>query len=795
MLRHAIRHLLAHPRAGAAVIATLALGIGSVTALFGVADAVLWRPLPFGDPDRLVRLWGSSRGEDRNTVNPLDALDWRARSRTLESVAVLQLTGSTLTGAGEPRALAAPRVTADFFATLGIEPVLGRFFRPEEERHGSAGVVVLSYELWQTAFGADPAALGRTLRVGGEPHVVVGVAPAGMRHFAYEKRFGADLWRPLAMDPVRTGRGGHFVDAVGRLAPGATVEEAQAELDLITARIAAEHPELRPYWGVRVEPLAEAVSGPARRPLLLLLAAGALVLLVACANVATLLLARAVTRAGEMRLRGALGAGRGRLLSQLLAEAAVLAAAGCGAGVGVAATAVAAFRKLGAAQIPRLELAAVDARALAAAVAVSALTVGLFGVAPALRLARAGRLLAAGARGAAGRRHRLERSLVVAEVALSLVLLVGAGLLLRTLDAVLSVDAGFDARNVATFGVSLRGGPQEERAAAAFRDLERRLEELPGVVAVGWSSHVPLAGAYSCDDFVPGASPTFDPGADECAEARVVTPGYFAAMRMRRLDGRLLNEGDGPDGASVVVVNRTLAERYWPGRSAVGQQLKWVDAESEEPWWTVVGVVADVRHFGLDEPVLPEVYMPHAQRAYAFMNAAVRTQGDPASILPAAGRVVRGLDAGVPLVRPASLEELVVDATADRRFRAALLGAFAAVGLVLAGIGVFGVLSHLVGERRGEIGVRMAVGARREQVLGRVLREGLLLAGGGLALGAVLVVGVRPLVQELLYGVRPLDPVTVGTSVLVLLAAALLAAWLPARRAAAVDPMRVLREG
>jgi putative ABC transport system permease protein len=419
-LRPALRHLRRHPRFAGVVVATLALGIGSVTALFSVADAVLWEPLPFAEPERLVRVWGDHRGDTRNNLNPLDAFDYRARVPSFESMAVLHLSKATVTGAGEPLALRVARVSADFFPTLGVEPALGRFFRSQEERRGSHQVVVLSHELWRRSFGGDPAVLGRSLALDGEAHTVVGVAPPGVRHFAWEDPRPSELWRPLAVDPERQGRGGHFVHAAARLRPGATVAQAQAELDAVVAQLAGAYPDLDPYWGGRVEPLHEAVAGPARRGVVLLLGAGVLVLLVACANVATLLLARAVARRGEIGVRVALGAGAGRLVRQLLAEAAALAVAGGVAGLLVAAALVAVFRGLASTRIPRLDLATLDGRALVTTLVVALATVAVFGLAPALRLARLGRATPDEARGAARRGHRLERFLVVAEVAVSL---------------------------------------------------------------------------------------------------------------------------------------------------------------------------------------------------------------------------------------------------------------------------------------------------------------------------------------------------------------------------------------
>lgn len=794
-LRFALRHFARQPRFAITVVVTLALGIGSVTALFSVADAVLWRPLPFAEPERLVRVWGEHRGDPRNNLNPLDALDFRAQVGSFDSLAVLHLTRGTLTGAGEPLALTVGRVSADFFATLGIDPALGRFFGRQEEEPGSERVVVLSHELWQRAFGGDSGVLGRAVSLGGEPYTIVGVAPPGARHFAWELERRADLWRPLAVDPRRQGRGGHFVHAAARLAPGATVEGAQAELSAVVARLAREHPDLAPYWGARVEPLHEAVAGPARRGVVLLLGAGALVLLVACANVATLLLARAVARRGEVGVRVALGAGAGRLLRQMLVEAGLLASAGALAGLAFAAALVAGLRQLGAAQIPRLELAEIDGTTLAAAAGAAALTVLLFGLLPALRLARLGRANPAAARGAAARGHRLERGLVVAEVALSLTLLVGAGLLLQSLWRVLRVDMGMRPERAVSFGVAFTGRPLAADAPAAYARLERRLAALPGVEAVGWTSHVPLSGAYSCDGVFPEGSPAVSADDDVCAEARAATPGYFPALGLRLVAGRLLDERDAAGAAPVVVVNRTLAASWWPGERAVGRRLKWGGAASDDPWREVVGVVADVRHFGLDEPALPEVYSPHAQLPYDNMYAVVRTAGDPAALIAEAARVVREMDPGVPLVDPRPMAELVAGSVAVRRLRAGLLGGFAALALLLCGIGVYGVMSHLVGERRGEIGVRMAVGARSGQVLRAVLREGLALGAAGLVAGAAGVLAMPRLLGGLLFGVEPLDPPTLAAAALALLAVAALAAWLPARRAAAVDPVRVLRDG
>jgi putative ABC transport system permease protein len=516
-----------------------------------------------------------------------------------------------------------------------------------------------------------------------------------------------------------------------------------------------------------------------------------MLLLVACLNVATLQLARGASRGQELAVRVALGAGRLRLLRGPLLESALLALAGTAAGAPLAALLLRALRGLGGVQIPRLEEATVDGRALLAAVGSAALTVVVFGLLPAWQQARGAAAAARAGRATAGpRQRRLESALVIAEVGLSLVLLVGAGLLLRSLQQLFAVDPGFAARGALTFGVELPPSGGDDEARRFFDTFEEELLALPGAQAAGFVSHLPLSGAYSCDGVTAEGSPLLG----DCAESRVATPGYFAAMDLRLLAGRALAAADGPDAEPAVVVNETLARRYWPEGEAVGRRLKWGDsADSGDPWRRVVGVIADVRHFGLDREVLPEVYMPHAQQPYAELEAVVRSAGEPIALVTPARHLVQRLDPRVPLREPRPLVELMAASTAARRFRAWLLAGFAAAALLLAMLGIYGVIAHLVSERRRELCLRAALGAAPAVVRRQVLATAAALAGGGIALGLLASVLVARLLERLLFGVAPLDPASFLAAPALLLAAGLLAAWLPARRAARLDPVEALR--
>jgi len=800
-LRHALRGFRRRPAVPALVVAILALGLGGFLALFSAADAVLWRPLAYDEPERLVRVWGSGNNERRNNSNPLDAADFKAQVRSFESLGVFNgPSAATVSGWGASEYVPVARVSSGLFDVLRVKPALGRFFTAREHIVGEHRVAVLSWESWQSRFAGSKDVLGRRIQLDGYPYVIVGVMPRGFVHPAPDMMQGQPaLYRPLAVDPATTGRGGHYVQVFARLKPGATIAAAQAELDAITPRIHAEHPEAgAEEWKTFVEPLHQAIAGPSRQALVLLVAATGLLLLLACGNVAALLLARSTGRMSELAVRGALGASRGSLVRQLLLEVLALGLAAGVGGVLLGRALLGGLSLLAAGQVPLLERASIDGRALLVGLAATLLTVLVAGAAPSLHGVRAALVPSDGRRTTASReRRRLERTLVAAQLALCLTLLVGAALLARSLERVYRVDPGFRAAHALTFGLYLPADRYADAAAqrAFFSRVEARLAQLPGVEAVGAVNNLPLGGGYSCSAAVVEGETAFDVARQPCAEERVATPGYFDAIGLHRVAGRTLTAADDEKATPVVVVSESFAQHHWPGRSALGRRMKWgLDASSSDPWRTVVGVVRDVRHFGYDTPAKPEVYMPEAQQTYEGLDVVVRSSTPIEQLLPTLRRAVAEVDPQLPLARPRAMDELLASSTATRRLRAWTIGGFAALALLLSTAGLYGSLAHAVGVRRRELSVRMAVGAGKRQIVGLVMGEGAALTAVGLLAGGAGAVAAARALRQLLFGVEPLDPLSFAAAAALLAAVALLAAWLPARRAAAVDPVRALRE-
>jgi putative ABC transport system permease protein len=806
-LRYAVRTLRRTPGFTAAAIAALALGIGAATAVWSVVQAVLLAPLPFPAADRLALVWSRS-DEAPETWLSLPEIEDLRRGTAFAGVAALRDWTFNLTGGGEPEEVAAAAVSADLFPLLGVAPALGRAFLPEEDRAGAGRVALLSDELWRRRFAADPAVLGRRLDLDGEGHTVVGVLPAGFRIPPPSSVFPArvDVWVPLdpvLFDPVLRRRDVHHLHALGRLAAGATVEGARAEVAALGRRLAREHPEAyaAPGWGLAVEPLREQVVRGARPALLLLSGAVALLLLLVCANVAHLILARNATRAREIAVRAALGAGRGRLARQLLTESLALALAGGALGVLLASAAVDLLAAHGPGDLPRLGEAAVDGRVLAFALAASLATAAIFGLGPALRGAA---LSGAGSAGSAGdglraagrgvsagpRIARARDLLAVSQIALALVLLAGSGLLAKSFLALRAAPSGFAPAGVLTLRLSLPATryPGAGDRPAFFAELERRLAALPGVRAAGAVSHLPLSGTVLGSGFVAEGGPAA--GTEVAADLRGTTPGYFAAMGIPLVRGRGFRDADGPEAPPVAVVDETLAGRLWPGEDPVGKRLRWI--RSDVPL-QVVGVARSVRHVGLGVPPEPTVYRPYAQYARATaLFVAVRGNGSAESLAEEVRAAVRALDPGQPVADLRGMESRVEESLGRPRFQALLLGGFAAAALLLAAVGLYGVISYSVAQRTHEIGVRMALGATPGTVRRMVVGRGAAITAAGLAAGLLLALGLARLLAGLLYGVAATDPATYAAVVLLLGAVALLATWLPARRATRVDPLAAL---
>ncbi|HVR99093.1 MAG TPA: ABC transporter permease [Thermoanaerobaculia bacterium] len=794
-IRQAARRLAGMPSLVFAILLCTGLGVGAASAAWSVIDAVLLRPLPYSAPDRLVMVWERALdgSAERIVASLANVADWRQRSSSFERLAAFSVWFPSLTGVEPPEKLLGAMVSADFFPALGVVPLHGRTFLREEDRPGAAAVVLLSHGLWQRRFGGDPGAVGRTVTLDGVPHTIVGVMPAGFRHPEplYLDETTA-VWKPLALDPAAVPRAQRFLRVLGRLRPGISLGRAQAEMDVVARRMAAEHPDENAGMGVEVVPLAEQLAGEVRRPLWLLLAAAALVLLIACANVASLLLADATGRRRETALRAALGAGRGRLVRQALIESLLPALAGGALGL-LAGSWDARVLFAAAPRLPGAPEVGLDPRGLAFALAASLLCAVLAGLAPALAMARsdpAGVLGEGGSRTGGLRGGRLLPLLVLIEVALSLPLLIGAGLLSRSLARLADTPLGFSADGVLTARIEL---PPASYAGAdelrAFYDrLLPRLAAVPGVRAAGTTSGLPLSGLFDITRAV-----GFE-GSDDTVEAgyRVVSPGYFAALGIPLSRGRLPGGADGPQAPPVVLVNESFARAAWPGREAVGNQLV-LQGASGAVSREVIGVVGDVRHEGPAAASRPEIFVPLSQTPTRFATLAVRTAGAPEALAGPVRAAVREVDRNLALAGVQPMSRVVTAALARPRFQRMLAGALAVVALALAAAGLYGVTAYSAGRQSREIGIRMALGAGRPRVLLGVLRRALAPVVAGLALGLAASLLLARFLAELLYEVAPTDPLVFFAAPLVLLGIALAAAFFPARRAAQTDPGIALR--
>ena len=794
-LLYALRTLGRSPGFTAAAVATLALGIGFNTAVFSVVDAAVLRPLAYVRPEELVRIWDSnpSRGFDRFSASPPNFVDWRAQNRTLSGMAAFTSDEATLTEGGEPQRLRVYAVSPALFPLLGASPALGRAFDADDEKPGREETVVLSWEFWQRRFGGDRGILGRRLSFDGESRAVVGVMPRGFR---YPQR-GADLWMPLVLDAkTLENRGAHWLGVVARRKPGVSLAAAQADLSAIAARLASAYPEKNAGWGIVLEPLQQAIAGSARKPLLLLLGAVTFVLLIACVNVANLLLARGTGRRREIAIRAALGAGRGRLIRQMLTETLTLALAGGMAGVLLSIWGAEALVALAGNTLPRSAEVAIGGRVLLYTLAVSIAAALVSGLWPALRAAspaaRDALRASPGSAGEAGRAGRARQAMLVAEIALTLVLLVGAALLLRSMAAVLRVQPGIRPQGVLTAQLSLPRSRYPERAqiAAFYRDLTASLESLPGVTTVGTSNFLPVTGRQYTLSVKFLDHPV--PAGDEASIAyRVVGGGFFPAAGIPLKRGRLFAPEDRPGAPLVMLVNEALARRYFPGEDPVGREIVIGDRVKQPR--RVVGVVGDVLEEGLADPPLAELYVPAEQVPWGEMAVLIRTGGDPLALAPAVRAKIRALDANLPIEEVQPLSEVVARSLGQRRFAMLLLGAFAGLALLLAAVGIYGVVAFLAGQRVREVGIRIALGAQRADVLALFLGESARFAGAGLAAGILLAVAATRLMKTMLFGVAPTDPLSFAAVGVVLTAVALAASLFPARRAARVSPMEALR--
>jgi putative ABC transport system permease protein len=750
-----------------------------------------------------VRLGGRDLrkpGELPSTFSPEDFYDWRERSTAFEEVAALDGWSPSLTGAGEPERIQAAKVSANFFSVLKVNPAAGRAFLPDEERRGNHYVVVLSHALWQRRFGGDPSIINKQIELSSQKLTVVGIMP---RDFQMPRLTGEDLnqpelWVPFAPDLQNWSRSGRSVDAaIGRLKPGVTVEQAQTELDAIGQQLRQQYPQSNASAGVSVVSLYEQLVGATRPALFVFVAAVGFVLLIACANVANLLLARASTRHKEIAIRTALGARRARIVRQLLTESVLLAAIGGALGLLLAMWANDLLLALSAGAIPRFEHAGLDGRVLLFTLLISTVTGIFFGLAPALHASKPdlNETLKDGGRTSAGAgRGRVRSLLVVSEIALSLVLLVGAGLLIKSFVRLQSVDPGFESENVLTMTVFLNGTkyPQDEQHPVFFDQVVERVRSLPGVEHVGVVSNLPISGNFDRRPIYPEGQ-LISEGEAQDTEDYMVNADYFGALRIPLREGRLFNREDKADAPLAVVVGESTARRFWPNESAVGKRIKLGDASN--PWLNIVGVVGDVRHYGLDKPVNLQVYLPHTQRPSQQMTIVVRTSqaSAEAGLAAAVRNQVWAVDRDQPVYDIKPMSRYVADSIAERRFSMLLVAIFAAVALVLAVVGIYGVMSYTVSQRTREIGLRMALGAQGRDIIKLVVGQGMLLTLLGVVTGVAVAFAVTRAMSSLLFGVSVADPLIFSGVALLLTLVAFAACYLPARRAARVDPMEALR--
>jgi putative ABC transport system permease protein len=801
-LIYSVRMLLKKPGLTVVAIVAMGLGIGANTAIFSVVNTVLLQPLPYDQPEQLLRLATEQRNQaldGRGAFSTPDFLDVQQRSTTLEYVATFQGAGTVMTEGGDPERLLGAVVNADYFPLLRVKPILGRVFTREEDKPGAAPVILISHGLWQRRFGGDPNIIGRELNLGGKT-TVIGVMPAGFEYPISDDN--QDFWEPLfsasfMTKEVRESRANRFFQVIGRLKPGVTIEQAKADLDVLSRQIEQQSPESNTNLIFNAVSMHEDITRDYRSALLVLLGAVGLVLLIACANVANLLLARAAVRQKEVAIRMALGASRSRIASQLLTESVLLSLAGGLVGLLLASWGIKLLVAYGPADVPRLHDVSLDRYVLFFTFGVATLTGVLFGLTPALNVSKPdpGNMLKETGRGAAqGARNWMRSALIVSEVALSLMLLVGAGLLIHSFWRLLQTDAGFDPKGVLALDIPLSRATytKDEQRSAAFEQLIGRMKTLPGVRDVSLVSNVPMTDFdYELSFQVEGREP-YKPGEEAVADYTVVGADYFRTMNIGLLRGRVFTEHDTANSPQVMVVSNAFVRQYFPNEEPIGRRI--VFDGNDKTAREIVGVVADVRRNGLDVNVQPEMYVSHVQKPERRLNVVIRTEAEDALQLAQAARAeVKAFDPNQIIWRSQTLDQLLSTSVAPRRFNMLLLGIFAGVALVLAAVGLYGVMSYSVSWRTREIGIRMALGARRADVLRLVVRQGMTMTLIGLALGLVGAFSISRVLRGLLHGVSPTDPLTFVAVSIVLLVVALLACLVPARRATRVDPIIALR--
>jgi putative ABC transport system permease protein len=796
-LRYGFRMLYKNPGFTAVALLALALGIGANTAIFSVVNSVLLRPLSYRDPSRLVMIWENHQqrgGPEREWASPADFRDYQEQTKSFEHTTAFVGWGPTLTGQGEPEDLLGAAVSHDTFAMLGIQPSLGRGFTEDEDRPGAERVVVLSHQLWSRRFASDPTIIGKSVTLSDESYTVIGVMPRG---FTFPILNTSEIFRTVK--PVIAGlqgcdRGCVILRLIARLKRDVPMDAARAEMNAIAVQTAERYPESNKGVGTTLPPLQEQLVGDVRPAMLVLLGAVALVLLIACANVANLLLARAAAREKEVAIRAALGASRMRLIRQHLTESITLALIGGTMGLILAFWMVDLLVSFAPKGTPRVNEIAIDPVVLAFTCGIALFTGIAFGLAPAVLSSKANfnNALKEGGRdsGATSRGARIRSALVVFEVALALMLLIGAGLLIRSFVNLQHIDPGFNQRSALRVDVSLPRTryPDRNQPAVFYKQLIDRIRALPGVQSVGAISRLPLSGGGTDTEFAIEGQPASEPGHQPVAWYSSVTPDYFRTMGIRLIRGREPAESDNEDSPKVVFISETLARRYFPDEDPIGKRLVFGSGKRE-----IVGIVSDVNHFGLTKDARPTMYFPHAQSPGRGMSLVIRTPGNPLALAASVRNQVSSLDQNLAVSNVMTLEDLVASSLAEPRFTLLLLGAFACVALVLSAIGVYGVVSYSVSQRSHEIGVRMALGAQASDVLRLVIGQGMMLVLGGVGVGLVAAFALSRVMSTLLYGVSPTDVTTFGATAVILAGVALGACFVPGRRATKVDPMESLR--
>lgn len=797
--RYALRMFAKKPGFTAIAVLTLALGIGPTAAIFSMVNAFLLRPLPFPNPDRLAMIWEKEQDGSAGNATYATFVDWRARNKSFENVALLRDWEPILELGDEPERLVGTRVSNAYFSVLGVQPLLGRDFRPEDDSPSSPHVVILSHKLWQRRFGGNPGVVGKPIAFGLNSYTVVGVMPAGFDDIvASNIRHQPEMWAPLAYDlslpwACRTC---HHLAAIGRLRPGVSLAQASAEMNAIADGLFKEYPKDYSVAGVILTPLQEQIVGPVKSTLGVLLAAVGLVLLIACANVANLLLARSTDRQREIAIRTAMGASRKRIIRQLLTESGLLALSAGGLGLLLAFWTTTLVNSFAASSLPHLGPIHPDLRVLLFTLGISLSTGLLCGIAPAFHSSRLdlNRKLKDSVRGTAGAPHRHTRDLLaMGELALALMLLIGAGLLMKSFTRLLQVQPGFEPQNLLTMKLSVVGKKYTDDAnVIRFLDeVLRRVKEIPGVTSAGLVNQIPLGGNKDMYGFHAEDHPLDNPEGAPSAERYSVTPDYLATMRIPLLRGRGFTPDDTATSPPVIVINQTTARKIWPNEDPLGKRVK--SGGLDGPWRTVVGVVGDVRHYRLDEPPTMQSYFPNTQWPDDMVVLAIRSSSSPEKLVAVVRQQISAVDKGQPLYEVAAMGELLFTTLAPRRLTMMLICIFAGLAAVIAAVGIYGVISYAVTQRTQEIGIRMALGAQPGAIVRMVVAEGLRITAAGIALGLAGAMALGRLIESMLFDVKPLDSVTfVGVTVL-LGAVALLAAYIPARRTAGVDPITALR--